>query len=521
MGTNYYVDSTIGDNTDDGTTMDNGPGSGTGAWATIKHAVEAGSLVAGDIVWVRRIHVEYSVDPTSHLQPAYSGTPKEPIRVIGWPRTTHSGISSDWTNGSTAVVVDDADMDREKHCGRFITSPNGFDYLITVVTTASGITIDREYAGATQANQAFTIKADEDYALAQAIDDSTWTIKKADWNADADDIPCIDFKDTAYMLYLSAKKYWMWCNLEIRDTTYATGLFLLTNSMGLIAFVGCLFHQDQTAYLGRSDAGGTTVFLRCILDGVGVATMGIYANYCSMIMKDCAMFGVNGYGFYLLSAVIYFENVNLGVEAANTNEFRFYNNSQISGRDVKLGSGIVFITPLPQGRIAFENYGKVLGAHKVFTPQGEITKVAAGAGGDIPNQRTGGAANLIEILYDLTALQEPIAEWASEVFVHEFEVDTSSRSYRYYVQSMAIVTAAQLWITVEYVAEYDDTSEYVFATQTSDEAFTVRADGDDWAEYMEVTGIQPAAASKVRIKCYCSFQHASDKIYIDPKVKII
>jgi len=525
MGTNYFVDSTVGDDTDTGVTMNSGTGGGTGAWATIKHAVEAGSLVAGDIVWVRRIHVEYAGDPTSHLQPAYNGTPKEPIRVIGWPRNTHAVASSDWTNGSTALVIDDADMDREKHCGRFITGPDGFDYLITVVTTASGIIIDREYAGATQANQAATILADEDYALAQAIDDSGWTINKAAWNADADDLPCIDFKDTAFTLNQSSKWQWIWKNLEFRDSDYTYGLFLLGNAR-LFVFMGCLFHQDQVKYLGRVDTGTFVVMERCICDGSGTAALGIYVNHAGFIAKNFAIFDINGYGFYSNGGTLYLENVNIGVEVANaTNDFRLYSNSHIHGRDVRLGKSITFTTANTGAKVSFENYGKVLGAHKTFTPQGEITKVAAGAGGDIPNQRTGGAASLIEILYDKTStaneLPEPIAEWTPEVFVHEFEVDTSSKTYRYYVQSMAIVTAAQLWITVEYVNSYDDTSEYTFTTQTSNEAFTVRADGDDWAEYMEVTGIQPAVVSKVRIKCYCSFQHASDKIYIDPKVKII
>ena len=68
---NYFVDSTTGNDGDSGLTMD-------AAWATIEHAVEAGGLVAGDKVWVRRIHVEYAGNPTSDITPTYSGTPKDP-----------------------------------------------------------------------------------------------------------------------------------------------------------------------------------------------------------------------------------------------------------------------------------------------------------------------------------------------------------------------------------------------------------------------------------------------------------
>jgi len=232
---NYFVDSTNGDDTDDGTTMDDGPGGGVGCWATIEHAHEAGGLAAGDTVWVRRIHVEYAGNPTSDINTAYSGIPKNPIKTIGWPRNTHAIASSDWTNGSTAVVVDDADMDREKHQGRFVTGPDGFDYLITKVTDASNIVIDREYAGGTVANQAATILADEDYALAQAIDDSAWVIKKADWNADADDLPCLDFKDQAFQLYINTR-YLEFVNLEFRDSSDVRGFIQLGNNSKITAW---------------------------------------------------------------------------------------------------------------------------------------------------------------------------------------------------------------------------------------------------------------------------------------------
>ena len=180
----YFVDSTTGDNGDTGLSTDL-------AWATLQFALEGGGLAAGDIVWVRRIHVEYAGDPTVDIRPAYSGTPKDSIRIIGWPRNTHAISSSDWTNGSTAVVVDDADMDREKHQGRYVTGPDGETYLITKVTDASNIVIDREYASTTAEAAAATIQADEDYALAQAIDDAAWTIKIATWTADADDLPVL------------------------------------------------------------------------------------------------------------------------------------------------------------------------------------------------------------------------------------------------------------------------------------------------------------------------------------------
>jgi len=132
----------------------------------------------------------------------------------------------------------------------------------------------------------------------------------------------------------------------------------------------------------------------------------------------------------------------------------------------------------------------------------------------------------MEILYDrtgdITTFRNPTALLVEPypIFEHEFEATTDTKDYRYYVQAVGIVTAAELWIEVEYVSAYDDTSEYRHTRVVSSNAFTARADAEDWAEYMEVTGITPVIGSKVRIKCYCTYYNATNKIYIDPKVVI-
>ena len=89
-----YVDSNSGSNGDNGTTQ-------ALAWATIEYAVETGGIGAGDIIWVRRTHVEYSGDPTSHIVPASSGTRSAHKSVIGWPRAAIPNTiitSASWTN---------------------------------------------------------------------------------------------------------------------------------------------------------------------------------------------------------------------------------------------------------------------------------------------------------------------------------------------------------------------------------------------------------------------------------------
>lgn len=519
----HFVDSTTGSNGDSGHTMDL-------AWATLEYALESGALVAGDIVWVRRIHVEYSGDPTSDIAPAYDGTPENLIKIIGWPRSTHAITSSDWTHGSTAVAVDDANMDREKHCGRYITAPDGKTYLITKVTDASNIVIDREYVGSTASNAAATIQADEDYATAQAIDDSAWTIKKAAYNADADDLPCIDFKNTAYELMVSGDLFHHFANLELRDSADTSGLIYLTGANRGTSFEGCLFYTDQNTYLIYASDTCSVAFNRCIFVGSssgGSQRLLRIARSSDTVMRNCAVYSAGEYAL-LTESPIFAENVNIGVEGANASySLCIQYAGRLTGRDLKLdgtNGTLNWVQVSPFSECSIENYGRALGAHKKFTPQGEVTKLDVVAGSGDPYKRTGGSASVVEILFNLSNttnnLPSPVNPYVPDVFAHEFEATTASKSYRYYVQAVGAVTAAQLWIECEYVSQYEDTSEYTITKVLSDEAIAARSDASDWSQYVEVTGIAPGVASKVRIRLKCRYYHATSKIYVDPKVVI-
>ena len=510
MATNRYVDSNTGNNADTGATQ-------ALSWATFEKAVETGALAADYDVWVRRTHIEFAGNPISDIVPAYSGTPKQPIRVIGWPRDNHAIASSDWTNGSTGVVVDDADMSRTKHQGRFVTAPDGFDYLITRVVDASNIVIDREYAGATVANSAATIKKDENFDTRPADVDG--------WDADADDLPCVDWKNQNFQLRFQDKLWWVFKNFEMRDSLDANGLVYF-NDVGVTGFQGCLFYTDQNKNLFYISNWSNVIFKRSIIEGngVGASQDGVYIKVSSLAFYDSAIYNLGRRGISQQASEVYLENVNIGVEVANQGtEFYVDMHNRIWGRDVRLGGtngyfGLYYCQHL---KASFENYGKILGAHKEFTSQGEITKLLADGAGDAPNQRPGGAANVVEILYDLSNttnnLPEPIQDWTPEVYKEPINADTSSQDYRIYVQSMADLTAIQLWIECEYVSGYDDAGEYVFTIVKSDETITTRADADDWTQYIEVTGIQPAAVSKVRLKVKCAYMHAANKIFLDAK----
>jgi len=524
---NYFVDSVTGDDGDTGLTMDL-------AWASLEYALESGGLAFGDYVWVRRTYVEPGPG-NNYLQPTYDGTKDGLISLVGWPRpadATADGAS--WTNGSATVdLVTTLSMDREKHQGRYVDAPDGKRYMITRVVDSNTFVIDNEYTGTsvTTTDGAFTIQEDPEYDTAQAINDSGWTIDKAVWNADAVDIATVDWGGNAYGFIPSGRVRWYIANLEFTNTVYSNGVFAMSSNCALFKLHGCLFKNTANGTV-VAHLGGSGIFERCVIEGSGAGSSqrGFLSN-ASIKLINVAIYNCGKYGMYLSGTTeTYLSNVNVGVEIANGDADIMYvgQPSYVYGVNVKLGAtngDFVMNYPNDTLRVALENYGKVLGAHKQFTSQGSITKVDVVTGSGDPYKRTGGADSVMEVLYDKQTLAWSMPEpnhpdLTTPIFVHEFEATTDTKNYRYYVQSEGIVTAAQIWIEVEYISQYEDGTEYVVTRVQSDEALTARADAEDWEEYLEVTDITPAVASKVRITCKSNYYHASNKIYIDPKVVI-
>ena len=214
----YFVSSADGSDGDSGLTLDL-------AWATSQFAWQSGGLSAGDSVVIRRTHSE---TPTSDIVPNYSGAIGNPIKFFGSPRSAHAISSSDWTNGSTSVIIDDADMVREEHQARYIDAPDGLKYFITRVVDASTIIIEKEYVGSTSLNDATaSIQADTVQQDWDDYDDSLDTIKKADWDADADAVPSIGFNNQAFQFSFSTDFfYYLYC-LELKDSTDFNGVMRL------------------------------------------------------------------------------------------------------------------------------------------------------------------------------------------------------------------------------------------------------------------------------------------------------
>jgi hypothetical protein len=523
---NFFVDSVNGNDTDDGTTMDAGGGGGTGAWATLTKGLTS-MVAAGDILWVRRTFTEA---PAAHMQITGTGTASAPYRVIGWPRASDSTADgATWTSGSTTVdLVTTLSMDTQKHCARYVTAPDGDTYMITKVVDANTFLLNREYAGGTvtTTDGAFVIQEDEDYDLAQAIPAAEAT-ERAAWDADPDDLPTWDGTGLAFYIYHNSDAFWTYDNIHFLTGTAQAMRVRFGRD---IWFRGCIFEATANIVPVTIEASWV-LFHRCIIFGTGAGNVqnGLAISYGYTILRDVSIYGTGDHGLSVYESTVEFDGCNIGVETVTAvdADIQISQGANFYGRDLWLGANV---GELERGTasqhhtgtfIKSENHNRVLGAHKTFNAQGEILKTAVVAGSGDPYKRTGGSDSVLEIIYDLSTdaqnVVSPIENLATPILVHEFEATTDRRKYRYYVQAEGAVAASELWMEVEYVSSYGDaTTEYTITKVTSDEAIAARDDASDWSQYIEVDNVIPALASKVRIKIYCSYYHATNKIYIDP-----
>ena len=588
---NYYVDSNSGDNGDNGTTQ-------ALAFATLEYALEAGGLSGTDNkIWIRRTHSEI---PTTDISSIYDGAPETPLKIMGWPRpaipdTTITG--ADFTNGSRLVDnVAGITPSRTSHTARYITAPDGEQYLLTAVLweagvdgmagsdeytalsrltnvtqtkygkiwaftddldttgtiqyvrdsatawvendnitdadggdaeidaggeTAVGFLLDRDYAGSTVTGTdgKFQIEEDEDYDDRPADVDG--------WDSDAIDLPVIDFNDGNFNFRIEGEFWFSLRYLEFKDSSDGVGMITFIGGVGQ-EMIGVL--MKQTVFSGTILGCYYTTFLltRIIIEGSGSGTeqrglrltSGGFAR-----LKHCAIFNCGDNGLYGSSGELFLEDVDIGVAIPNNDDEIFQENVfPVRGRDVALGGENGYVLYRTDSGIynpiEIENYQKILGAHRTWFPGGyyEKTLVAAGT----PNKKL--SDYVIKVVPSASG-HEYIKEWAVCIMETEIEADAGSQTFKFWVfNDMGVtindVTAQDdVWLEAEYVAGYDDTTEYVMAKGISAEINILDNGGDtDW-DYLQVT-INPATASKVRLKIYWSKYSAAGTFFIDPQVVI-
>jgi hypothetical protein len=518
MATNRFVDAVNGRNYHDGATMDS-------AWKNISYALKSGYLKADYIVWWRRGANEI---PGTEVVCVYDGTKEAPIQIIGCPRAQHNISSSDWTNGSDTVTIDDADMSRTKHQSRYIIAPDGHRYFIEQVISSSSILIDREYPGSTVTNNATAyIEEDEDYDIFNAIDDSAWTITKAAWNADADDVPILDFDNGSCHVTVEIGSCHIFKNIEFKDSSCPDGILQIRDASVYTMAKNCLFKQNEAdeliirlSYLLFLEA--------CTIEGSGAGSSQHGISGGQMALKNVAIYNCGGSAIYQ-PLLVHMDNVSLGQVANGGNDIvDSIQHGPIVGKDVRMGgtNGFVSISPVYNAyphkmtAIQIENYGKVLGTHRTWYGNAIILdSVAAGAGDPVPAQRSGGAANIMRLQCNTDFT--PIEAFAYKATLGEFQMTAAAHTFTFCCQSLVVTTDQQVWIEAEYVDGYDDTSEYHNTLLRSTEHLSVRGDINDWDDYLSVT-LTPAVESKVRIFLRFTFYDATatNYIYIDPKCVI-
>jgi hypothetical protein len=491
--------------------------------------MEYASFANGDMIWIRRTS-SFS-GASENIDPSDTAAVSDWIQFVAWPRAELS-FNATFTNGSTTVSIDSGlTADFEQHVGRKIkNNADGVWYIITNVDTGNFI-IDREFASSTASDGACTIEADEHYAQAQAIDDSTWTIKKTDYTGDADDLPLIDFEDTAYYLYLTTNYMFRFVGLRFDGGTTYGALYMRNNSN--LSFKYCHFLQDQNMCMMRFNSTELRAFFdQCIFkgSGAGASQHGILADGGGVLIfiKDSAIYGLGDYGLNVPNATTHLDNVNIGVEIANGDDDFVMGSFDHHWKDVKLGgtNGTVVNGIYYRSVIWSENHNKVLGSNYQFHNNGYNYTVPAVVGSGDPEARSADSLTLL-------ALEEQEGSGSSGMLFKEmmhqpfgdglmFWADTSSKSYRIYCQAsgMSVADAGQFFMEVEYLAANDDTTEFQYVVARSDETISEKSGADDWTQYLEVTGIQPAVAGWVKIKLYVGFYDADGTMYVDPLVAV-
>ncbi len=422
------------------------------------------------------------------------------------------------TTGTLQAVLD---AEQTWDNGDNITDADGGDAELDANATAVGFIIDREYAGATVTGVAglFQIEADEDYATRPDVG-----ALRATWDADALNLPIIDFNNEAYQLYLNTDTYYFLKNHEFKDSIDGSGIIRVTTSNQII-FLGCLFKQNSDKSCIRSE-NGSVIVKRFTAEGSGSGGLQVF-NYSisnQFIFSDGSVYNMGDSG---ISSSDYMEirNINIGIEIPNGDDDIIINGRGfIFGHDIKLGgtNGLIafnsaFASPRFTCSAMIENYGKVLGEHRMFYTGGIAQRAAVA--GETPNKKL--SDHILKITPNVNYTYK-YEEGQCVLFEHEYQLNAGANTIKYWLYNDVGVTLnngdarADIYLVAEYVDSYDDTSEYTKTKAYSTEHTIADAGGDldDW-DYLSVT-MTLAAASKVRVRLLISYYDLTGDIFVDP-----
>jgi len=402
-----------------------------------------------------------------------------------------------------------------------ITDADGGDAELSANATAVGFIIDREYAGTTVTGTdgKFQIEADEDYSTRPDVGGL-----RAAWDADAHDLPIVDFNNEAYQLSFSGDVFYKLKNFDFKDSNDSKGIILYLN-VRQMAMTGCLFKQNSNQICLTSTTAGL-VIKRFIAEGSGVGSAQRFNSSITtaITLIDGAIYNMGDTG---IASGEYTElaNINVGIEMLNKDDdISLTRKGFLFGKDVKLGgtNGFVeyinvFASPRFNCSIMIENYGKVLGEHRMFYPGGIAQRSAVS--GETPNKKLSDYVLKITPNVDYAYKYE---EGQCVLFEHEYELSSGSNTIKYWLYNDVGATlnngdaTADIYLVAEYVDSFGDTTAYTITKAYSTEATIAdAADADDW-DFLSAT-MTLATAGKVRIRCLISYFDNTGDIFIDPK----
>jgi len=422
-----------------------------------------------------------------------------------------------------------------------ITSDGGGDAEIDAGgETAVGFLIDREYPGSTVTgvNGKFQIEADDDWydymGTQYGFDDSGWTIKEAAYDADAHDLPVIDFNAGAYQFYWNVRLYWVLKNLEVKNSADTSGN--ICNGHGRnFSVIGCLLKtaSNVTHYQAVNDFH---YLERIIIEGSGAGAVqtGMLIRASSYVcLKAVAIYNCGDYGINMQGNVAS-KNTNVGIEMANGDVELYFNYSEnFKGKDVNLGgtNGYIGNYSYCGKKVSADigNFQKVLGDHFGWRLGGSVGANGLWRNVDVGDANAPSAASPAGSTTDLIALYpnvsgyEFIEDWAVKVAEWKIWASAAAETYTVYLQNNMGVTLNDttakdnIWLKLTYIDTYDDATEYnkteLFSTEID---ILQRADDEDW-DSLTIASHTPAVAGWAILELYISKYVASGQIYIDPR----
>ncbi len=312
-------------------------------------------------------------------------------------------------------------------------------------------------------------------------------------------------------------------NFDLKDAA-DLGIIRLSNSSQWL-FVGILAKQNSNSACFYSALASFAAHRFTFEgNGVGVSQVGMHsASSGGLALTDGAIYNMGDIGLNTTS-ICKFSNLNVGIEMPNgDDDFFFHTQGFVYGKDVNMGgtNGLVnsirpFASPHKVILATIENYGKVLGEHRMFYPGGIAQRSAVT--GENPNKKLSDYVLKITPNIDYAYKYE---EGQCVLFEHEYQLNSGSNTIKYWLYNDVGVTLnnrdamADIYLVAEYVDSFGDTTAYTITkAYSTQDTISAAADADDW-DFLSAT-MTLAIASKVRVRLLISYYDLTGDIFIDP-----